>query len=117
LTNSDLCSTSILCQTCLGLRRDERTTPTPDHPYSELIWQMHESCLCGECHNVRLNNELARGQTCHDACRDAWHYRPQCPCKWCERKRSENARLYQDVHVSIHRLESAPILEPIKIGS
>jgi hypothetical protein len=116
ITNSDSCSTSILCATCLGLRRDSRTLPNL-HPTGSVIWREHESCDCDECGNVRECNRLARGRTCHDPVREAWHYRPGCPCKWCARKRSENARLYQDVHVSVHRLESAPSLPKLNIGS
>ncbi len=106
----------IRCHTCLSLARENRHA-SQCHPEGSTGWRMHDSCKCDECRNARGMFNLARGLSCHEACRDAWAYRQGCPCKWCERARSENARLYQNMRVSVHRLESAPSLPKLNIGS
>lgn len=102
----------IRCNTCLELARENRTAPE-SHAGSSLVWRMHKSCGCGECSNARTMFNLARGLTCHEPCRDAWAYRPGCPCRWCERARSEHSRLYKGMRISMHRIDSAPPLVPI----
>ncbi len=108
-------SGEVRCSTCLGLARDNRTAPESHHG-SGSGWEMIPSCGCDECQNARAMFELARGRTVHTN-RDRWAYRPGCPCRWCERARSEHSRLYKGMRISMHRIESAPSLSKLNIGS
>lgn len=76
----------VRCYTCLVLARENRR-PSQCHPEGSTVWRMHASCPCDECRNARAHHDAAR---------------------------VENARLYENVRVSVHRLESAPPLKPIK---